>query len=827
MLTFFKEVSMTRVLIRMVVSLALIPALVFSAQLQKTYTFGVPTVDQNGEVSLEGCEMSFNSGTPAIPTKSVKLLLPAGEKAISFEISYTAAAPMRGTYDIKPVPLQLPLSQQPTTAQLNYRSPGYANDAFYPTDVKSPSFSMTTVHGYNIFLAALNPVQYNPVTGELRSYSSITVTVNTETDHSVSPRQLDAAQRYYISTLIDNPEAANDLPLIGLRGSSNYDYLIITTDALSKGFTDFVEFNKRRALKTKIETIENVSSKTTGENTQDKIRNYIKSQYDSCRISFVLLAADDDKIPARGMRATPHDYDSLTTPGTDDYDFKQIADDDMYYGCLDGTWKLPNGQYYGEYGSEDGTHEVYIGRICMDNATDQKSALNKIMLYSERPVADGVTKSLLLGEALWGKGTGNNNNWPIGIYGDDCMEEFKSTCTHHYSTTGFNSNYSYDHIYGKESSGWQNNSSTFISKVKSFKPAWIDHLGHANNSYVMSIRNSDLTTSNFTNDGTNANFFIVFSQGCYPGSYDNVGMGSPMNVESTSKTAGECLAEKWLNLATGPCAVLMNSRFGFGASQSTNGSAQRLHRFFHDALFNKNLHHIGAMLGYCKDINADGIKDAIIKFNPSDKKQGWNSYFGQLKWQAWEVNLLGDPAMNVWSAKPDSLKPTLPDAVKNGKLEFQTQPLARVAVLNAAGDIEYSSVADDKGNVKMTLTSSYSVEKKINICAANYYPCQRTIKVDPTNINTTMNNNKISNFSSRLHRAQNAIIFSYSAASAQKVTLSLYAFNGKCILQQVQHIPHAGDFTLPISNRALSSGCYYAELTTTNARIGLRLSTVK
>ena len=164
----------------------------------------------------------------------------------------------------------------------------------------------------------INPCRYNPVSGKINYLEKIKIHIITEpSTNSISTIQSKNPTSTILS-IIDNKESYTVNQSNLNRPSDAYDYLIITSDNYQSNFIDFIEFNKRRCLKTEIALIEDIEFSFTGEDLQEKIRNFITQEYNEKGISFVLLGGDDEIIPHRGFRSEIMDY------GTDYYDEQDI-----------------------------------------------------------------------------------------------------------------------------------------------------------------------------------------------------------------------------------------------------------------------------------------------------------------------------------------------------------------------------------------------------------------------------------------------------------------------------------------------------------------------
>ncbi|HXK49420.1 MAG TPA: C25 family cysteine peptidase, partial [Clostridiales bacterium] len=653
--------------------------LAFSAEIMFKYNFDEPVV-KGGKVFMTGCDRSNIAFSPATVLKQVRLLLPDGEKAVSYKVDCSEPVILDGEYDLVPVEASGRLSVNPPAGIKGKRSEVYSKDEFFPAKPNSDRFFTQYKNGHPVFMTILNPVQYNPVSKTVKYYRNITLTVHTTPDNRSdallrSGPDIEAS----LKKLVDNPQEINFQAFN--KAKDGYDYLIITPSVFAGSFSTFTAFNYRRGLVSSIKTVEDILTEMTGGDTQEKIRNFIIQEYTASGITYVLLAGDTEYIPHRGFRAEIMDY------GTDYYDETDIPAD-MYYGCLDGTWQMQGSGYFGEPGSEDLLWEVYVSRFPAGSTTDITNMVSKTIQYSESPVTGKVAKNLLVGELLWEEGGGPG--W-VDSYGGDCMDEMVGYCDHNsYETTGFGINWTGSQLYDRELGYWYK--SDLFAKIKNDDVTWIDHLGHSNNTYNMRMTNSDITTGNFDNDGVRANSFIIYSQGCYSGSFDN-------RTSSYTYTT-DCIGEAFVIFRRAAVAYIGNSRYGLGSPYDTDGSGQRFHRYFHDAAFDHEITKIEKMNTYSKEINAPLILEEDINLGP---------YFGQCKWIAYCVNVLGDPALDVWTAEPQIMNVSVPGDVgmssASGVIIDTDVPDAVIAVY-FEGSFLYALTADANGDAAHSVPQS-------------------------------------------------------------------------------------------------------------------------
>jgi hypothetical protein len=782
-----------------VLALLAMPWLVAAAGVVKEYQFGAPRV--SGEnVTLPGCRPAFIPFAPDVPVKPVILLLPRGQKAVSYTVKYGPSIEVPGTYYVRPFRPDGRLSAKPPADYLLRKASAYLQNRYFPGTVPSGSFTMQYVSGLPVFIAKVNPVQYNPATGRLKYHTSITVTV--ETAAGVAPvYKSNAWVRGTVAAWVDNPEAAAKLADSPVS-ADDYEYLVVTTNALKNCFGAFIDFNRRRCLRTKVAAKEDIRAHTTGIDDQEKIRNYIRQEYTERNITYVLLAGDAwpgaaNLIPHRGMRAAACDYGD-TVNAADFYDEHDIPAD-MYYSCLDSTWQNPGSHYYGEHGSEDLTWEVYAARFPAGDSAGLSNMIRKTINYSEHPVTGhGVRNVLLAGEKLWGTWDGH----PVDCYGDFEMEQFVGNCiANNYSTMGFPAQWTFTRLYEKtnEWSGMD-----FISSLKNGKITWVDHEGHANQWYCFKMYASAVTADNFPQDGISANYFFAYSGGCYAGSFDN-------RDEYGNYSSADCFGEDLVKLPTGAVAVLFNSRYGFAddgsnGTSGTDGSNQRLRRYFHDAIFSKGIHYVEMMNAYSKEVNADIILDPDIHKVP---------YYGQLKWCAYETNILGDPALSLWTETPAVLTPSLPALLTAARFSMNTPPYSWVALADAGGTILCTQLTDSTGNcffqnkaLSAYMEANPQGRLKVLIKAHNYYPYSGEVRLDVPVIGSG-SGREPSVFNVALVRMANGYALKYRLPASGSVRVELFDSRGAIVRRAVNKVQTAGPHEVVFDDASLHSGIYH------------------
>ncbi len=546
------------------------------------YSFQPPSVDHT---TIDGTTYSIlttptatlagNPGEPDLPVYSAHILLP-----YDTEVQAVTTSPglqtILGTFDILPVDHAQPL----LPGQDNDSPTAEKNLSIYSSDKNFPGSFFTTTgtysfRGYQILTLELHPVQYNPLTQATVFYENLQVTVTTIPVSTPNPLYRGGIDEEAARAMIDNPETLITYPHSGDAPLTQYELLILTTNSLKSSFMPLKEAHDARGVPTVVKTLFDVGGSTTTE-----IRNYIKTMYQTYGINYVLLGGDDDVIPAQNL------YAEVNNGGTTD-NFPS----DLFYACLDGTYNYNGNDKWGEpHDGDNGKDvdliaEVYVGRACVGDTTEVSNFVNKTITYMNYNPTDPFLNTILLaGEQL------DDQTW-----GDDSMDNLIANAIPP-NTYTLHKLYDRDFPWTKTDLIAEMNAGVHM----------INHLGHANQDYVMRLDSSDVDLL------TNDKLFFVYTQGCDSGAFD----------------WGDCIAEHFTVKTTHAAfAGVLNARYGWYVPGSDNGLSQMYHRSFVSGLLKKNQGTIGKANHYSKEYYV-----AMINQNG-------------MRWCYYQTNLFGDPAL--------------------------------------------------------------------------------------------------------------------------------------------------------------------------------------
>lgn len=616
----------------------LLAGLAATAQtVEATYRFARPEITElqgYEQIHFDGCLQSALAGQPSLPWQRVSLVLPQGHEAVSIEVQLSDFVELEGNHQLFPY--------QPSRAySMPERTAFVKDEVLYRSRQSYPeaSYGKLTTHymnGIGFAFSAFTPVKYVPASGKVMYARTATVVIKTrmnKNDNSkalwLTPNNVERAKG-----LAQNPEMISSYQSRN-KTMGEYDLLVITPEQYVASFDEYKQFYNERGLLTRVVSVENILSGSQGRDNQEKIRNYIKGEYEENGIIMVLLGGDVALIPYRGFYCTVQS----SSPHVDN-----DIPADLYYCALDGTWDDNDNGKWGEIGEDDLLPEVGIGRMCFNNPTELQNMLHKSMTYQTTPVLGEFRKVIMAGEHLYDDPVSNGSQYLELLIGerDD----------NGYTTIGIPEDYDFTRLYEEEGT-W---SGTALMNAINQGTQYVHHDGHANTYYVAGWLLENITDENFSGaNGIDHNYTFFHTSGCICGDFSS-----------------ECILEKMTQISNFAVATLGNSRYGWFNEGQTEGPAIHLHRETEDAYYHERIPYTGMAL-----------REGKIQTAPWVNAPGqWEE--GALRWNFYDLNLMGDVAVSPWHDEPFETQVAFQSELILGA------PSTQVTVTNAAGEGLYN-----------------------------------------------------------------------------------------------------------------------------------------
>lgn len=315
-------------------------------------------------ITMEGFSAREVSGAPRLPQQSYEIELPLDAEltTLQMRISSKSAYMLAGEYEVAPCPLPI-MGYGTMLSDSIVDGKGkdiYESDRFYPSTPVEILGTWQT-GDKKVVKIQFTPFQYNPVTKKLHLTEEVDV-------------------RFWWKREIPEPRTQKRI---------KDGYAIVTTNAIvsnSSVLRDFTVHLRSKEFEVYVVT-EDQYGTATGQQRAIDIRKWLKANYLSLNVKYVLLIGNPDpddpsRIDNFGdipmMMCWPDIYEA-----SPEKDFPVPTD--YFYADLTGNWDSDGDGFYGEYLQDtvDFIPEVYVGRIPVyhgDYATLDK-ILNKTFFY--------------------------------------------------------------------------------------------------------------------------------------------------------------------------------------------------------------------------------------------------------------------------------------------------------------------------------------------------------------------------------------------------------------------------------------------------------------
>jgi len=588
--------------------------------------------------ALRDCDVTREVGKPQMPVATVTLALPCGATDLRLEVMGAESREFIGPYhpfpaqrpSILPIPgVELPAWRftEPTPSTYRGASP-------YPPLVAEIS-SEGTLGGNKAVGVAVYPLQYLPSSGKVRLFSKLELRVHYQGGTQTGERdERRGPLKNVADRIFANRSAVSEPRETVVRSRSrldpgDYEYVIVTDAGYVASFQPLADWKTRKGVPTTTVTVDWIESNYEGEDLQSRIRAFITDAYQSWGSVWFLLGGDTQVIPARSAYAM--------TSGAGASPVEDQIGCDLYYSDLDGTWDLDGDRTYGEIDDDvDLYPDVFVGRVSARTNAHVQAFVAKLLAYEMAPPPDIGLDMLMAAEVLWSDPF-TDSGIGLNMIDREYVPPRYDPIEKLYETLG-------------------NESATSVRDALNDGQGHFLHSGHA---WFTVLGCGDGYLDRPTVDGLTNGLEapVAYSIGCWPAAFD---------LEGDS-----CIAEHFLRNPTGgSVAFIGNSRYGWGSPGNPGyGYSDRFMQRYYSAIFETGPRHVGSALATAKA--------QLIPFSQSENVYRWHQY---------ELNLLGDPEMPVWTNVPEPLEVSHPDSAVAGAYGFD------VSVWTASGPVENALV---------------------------------------------------------------------------------------------------------------------------------------
>ena len=393
---------------------------------------------------------------------------------------------------------------------------------------------------------------------------------------------------------------------------SAYQYIIVTNASLKPTFQLLADWKTQKGVPALVLTTEQISAYYSGTTLQAKIKNALKSYYESTNgeLSYVLLGGDVGIVPTQICYAK---YDSEV----------RNMPTDLYYACFDTmNWDTNGNGIYGEISDNvDLLPEIYVSRASVNSTSQAEVFVNRIISYESNPSWGNNSKKMLMAGAK--RQTVYNTN--MGIMSDSQWHSYKlyNDYIHPYWEEGTRVDFFDTHTDFPGDSTYQFSSAHLQDQLEN--GYGFVHIMTHGNPYVWQMESSnDMYSINDAGSLDNQGESIIVTTACLTNAFDSV---------------ATCLSESFMrNNDSGVLAYVGCSREGWGVPESFN-------------------------LGPSNNFSAAIMRNFFTKENNNFARcvmdgqslllSSCYTYDTPYRWLLFGINAMGDPEMPIYKANPN------------------------------------------------------------------------------------------------------------------------------------------------------------------------------
>lgn len=343
----------------------------------------MPDELKQGEIISDSrWQFSVEPGAPQVPVRPYKILLPPGVQPDSVNIKIVDYKYVKSNtlyeYPLAPFSAILTTDGVILSASKDVFKYDITNQ-FWPSKIID-DFYIEQMRDAVIVCFNYYPCSYNSETKELIEYKDVMISINWEDSNNKEPDPL--TKSFLLNSRDDIDNLDDYLILYEPNEIPNSTYLIVTTNAIqsnSQKLDDFIRYKQASGFIVEVIT-EDEYGTATGKQRVLNIRNWLKNNYISKSIEYVLLIGNPDP-DEEGVSDTYGDLPMLMCwPRRGASDGYEESPTDYFYADLTGNWDYDGDGYYGEHilgngqgqdhvtGGVDYAAEVYVGRIPVYNS---------------------------------------------------------------------------------------------------------------------------------------------------------------------------------------------------------------------------------------------------------------------------------------------------------------------------------------------------------------------------------------------------------------------------------------------------------------------------
>lgn len=498
-------------------------------------------------------------------------------------------------------------------------------------------------------------------------------------------------------------------PMMSITDST-VDYAILAPQDFTAGLQPLADWHSKYGIRTKVYSMDDVQGQT-GVDTQEKIHKFLQNlNATSPYLRYVLLVGDHELIPSRYMYVGAHVWD---------LDYSYISD--HYYACLGSSWDTNHNGTYGEFGEEDWTPDVYVGRIPIDQASEVSGMVDRIINYRTYPPSnDWIKRMIVWTSVMVAPNSGSyqshkDNAYKIHSYMDRSLPSAmdKVYLADYTELEGGNYSFGNDNFTRSNARSQLNDGAALLTFA-----------GQAY--YDESVPPQDNSLAHYSGDGSNPNSWSI-SYNYEDADQAANGGRLPFAFVASCDTlnfseSDDSNLERWNTIATGGViGQIGNSGRSWRGEEThaSRGNWWMIDEFWEQ--FFRNDGKAADAFYKMKETYARDILPPFLDPTPAPIAYG-------MKCNIYGYNFLGDPALDIWHSRPRTFKPvsvTLWEGTNWLNLtvrDVYSTPVPNARVTVQLGNTYSTAVSDGSGNVSVPYQMSLGDSPRVSFHANGLIP---------------------------------------------------------------------------------------------------------
>ncbi len=371
----------------------------FSVSVGEIKHFDVET--KNGiysQIIIPTFQRSHNVGEPSLPNMNKIIEIPFGAEIeteiVSFKEEIFSLTELGINNKLMPTQASLSKSEKPENVPFLMNNQIYDENRFYSlSEVNVKNLGIMRYR--NLALVEISPIQYNPVTNQIKVYTEMEIKISFRNSDLISTMQ--TKNNYFspfFETAFGNIEKldAKDDPQSLLRFPQKY-VVVVPTEFLGT-MQSFIDWKTQQGFEVIVYEFSSPANRTT-------VQTYLHGLYENATEenpapTYILMVGDDDKLPA---------FDGTTGGHITDLPFADVTGD-----------KLP---------------DMYIARFSARTVDELIPYVEKTLYYEKYEIEDPTYLNNITLIAGWDSGFTPTHGLPTVRYGG----EYYYTSANGFNTT--------------------------------------------------------------------------------------------------------------------------------------------------------------------------------------------------------------------------------------------------------------------------------------------------------------------------------------------------------------------------------------------------------